>query len=198
MTTPISRRRRRTPVPNLLVSFITFGSSAGLTFTHRLCLRLPNLLTTRLAVSVSLVMRKSEHLVIGHPLRLLRHSWLVCSKCASLIGDIQAAIRRCHFAVSSRPDPTDFLKCSPQVHNSHMSAPVKLIAMHQERPPPAGRSACTPLLMGSMFLQELLRLVGSREGGALNPWKQARGEPEFLLPFEMNPSSHLLSVHCAG
>jgi hypothetical protein len=50
MTTPVSRRRRRAPVPNILVSFVTLGSSAGLNFTHPLRLRLPNLPMTGLAV----------------------------------------------------------------------------------------------------------------------------------------------------
>jgi hypothetical protein len=35
LTTPVSRRRRRTPVPNLLISLITLGPSAGLNFTYR-------------------------------------------------------------------------------------------------------------------------------------------------------------------
>jgi hypothetical protein len=43
MTIPVSRRRRRAPLPNLLISFVTLGSSAGLNFTCRLRLQLPNL-----------------------------------------------------------------------------------------------------------------------------------------------------------
>ena len=42
MTTPVSIRRHLIPNPNLLISFLTLGSSAGLTFTYRLRLRLPD------------------------------------------------------------------------------------------------------------------------------------------------------------
>ena len=54
MTTPVSRRRRRIPKPNLLISFLTLGSSAGLSFTYRLRSWLPNLPIIMLAVSIQL------------------------------------------------------------------------------------------------------------------------------------------------
>ena len=51
MITLVSRRRRPIPKPNLLISFVILGSSAGLSFTYRLRLWLPNLPIIMLVMS---------------------------------------------------------------------------------------------------------------------------------------------------